>query len=502
MTHLKFSILLIFICIALSSCNNKQVGSSVYHVSISGNDVNDGSCGKPWKTLNPENISMLRAGDTVFFAAGETFEMSLLIDSLVSGTHWQPIVIASCKKNPATIHSGNGLGLKLQNSAHVKIGHLNFTGSGRKDGNTHPGVHLVNCRDVTVSNLDIQGYQKSGLHIHASSNIVAGHVNAHNNGFSGILVSGVHGRKDASRNIHIHDCFALNNPGDPTALRNHSGNGILVGNCTNVLIEYCAATENGWDMPRTGNGPVGIWAYEADSVVIQHCISYRNKTQKGAADGGGFDFDGGVSNSMIQYCLSYENEGPAFGLFQYASASPWYNNTVRYCVSVNDGCVSNGKASLFIWNATDDVEKLKDCYVYNNTIYNEHCAAISYEQQNHHSGFHFYNNIFIAKKFFEGVETPPGAGIYEANNWYSLASTNESPKGANNQNILPRFKNSENFKLTDPRQLSIFDAYHLTGDASPLRTSGIDLKERFGWSTGEKNFNGRQILKNGIGACQ
>ena len=67
-----------------------------------------------------------------------------------------------------------------------------------------------------------------------------------------------------------------------------------------VLIEYCTATNNGWDMPRTGNGPVGIWAYESDSVLIQRCIAYRNKTQKGAADGGGYNFDGGMTNSIIR----------------------------------------------------------------------------------------------------------------------------------------------------------------------------------------------------------
>ena len=92
--------------------------------------------------------------------------------------------------------------------------------------------------------------------------------------------------------------------------------------------------------------PVGIWAYEADSVTIQHCIAYRNKTSKGSEDGGGFDLDGGTTNSTIQYCLTYENEGSGFGIFQYDGASPWKNNTVRFNISVNDGLVSSTPVSL------------------------------------------------------------------------------------------------------------------------------------------------------------
>ena len=66
-----------------------------------------------------------------------------------------------------------------------------------------------------------------------------------------------------SRNVTIVHCRADDNPGDPTNLTNHSGNGIIAGHCTNVLIDSCSATNNGWDMPRIGNGPVGIWCYEA-----------------------------------------------------------------------------------------------------------------------------------------------------------------------------------------------------------------------------------------------
>ena len=234
--------------------------------------------------------------------------------------------------------------------------------------------------------------------------------------------------------------------------------------------------------------------------MIQYCIAYRNKTQKGAADGGGFDFDGGVTNSILQYCLSYDNEGAGVGLFQYESASPWQNNIVRYNISVNDGFASNGQGGIFIWNATDDPEKLKDCFIYNNTIYNNTGAAMTYEPKSINSGFHFFNNIFIAKDdFIEGIES---SGIFEANNWYSLSTTKQTPLGINNQTILPRFKDIGNYALADPRQLPLFDAFQLADDASPLKTAGIDLNQRFGWDTGEVDFNGRQILKTAIGACQ
>ncbi|TMI80588.1 MAG: right-handed parallel beta-helix repeat-containing protein, partial [Bacteroidetes bacterium] len=181
-----------------------------------------------------------------------------------------------------------------------------------------------------------------------------------------------------SANIKIVNCRADNNPGDPSNLQNHSGNGILVGNCRNVLIDYCTASNNGWDMPRIGNGPVGIWAYEADSVVIQHCIAYRNKTAKGAADGGGFDLDGGVTNSIIQYCLSYENWGSGYGIFQYDGADKWYNNTVRYCVSINDGLVTDHACGMLIWNGSNVGSDFTRFQAYNNVFYNDKKYAFAF----------------------------------------------------------------------------------------------------------------------------
>ena len=93
------------------------------------------------------------------------------------------------------------------------------------------------------------------------------------------------------------------------------------------MVEYCEAMENGWDMPRPGNGPVGIWGYEADHLTIQYCYSHDNKTSPNGYDGGRFDFDGGITNSVMQYNLSMNNEGAGYGLFQFGGAGAWSIST-------------------------------------------------------------------------------------------------------------------------------------------------------------------------------
>ncbi len=216
--------------------------------------------------------------------------------------------------------------------------------------------------------------------------------------------------------------MAINNPGDPANDSSHSGNGIIAGRCKNVLIEYSSATNNGWDMPRQGNGPVGIWAYEADSVIIQNCISYKNKTSVGGEDGGGFDFDGGVTNSIIQQCLSYDNQGSGFGIFQYARASSWHDNIIRNNISENDGNVSRAGASAFIWNGSKDKNKFKNLQFYNNVLYNSKGSVINYDKDSEHIGFRFYNNIFVAKDELVTGKGSIGSDAFLINVWWSLTS--------------------------------------------------------------------------------
>ena len=488
---------------------------NAYYFDTNGNDNNKGTKNNPWQTLNQLKKIHLFSGDAVYFQGGQTFKGTLMLDSTGSGDKDKPILISSYVDGHAKIDGGNASAVIFHFVRHVSIRNLDLEGSGRKNGNRKNGFSIINCDHIKAEALDISGFQKSGLLIYSSTNIRISGIHVHENGAAGIAVEGSHGKKE-SRNIQIMDCSAVDNPGDPTNLTNHSGNGIVAGHCTNLLIDHCTATDNGWDMPRIGNGPVGIWCYESDSVVIQHCLSYRNKTSVGGADGGGFDLDGGTTNSIIQYCLSYSNQGSGYCLFQYLGASPWFNNIVRFNISENDGSVSDSKAGIYVWNSSGDRDQFHNANVYNNTIYNNLEAAISYSDKCERKQFAFYNNILVGKDSL--IKGNKGNDIFLGNDWWSLnekfnadgihdfsAWTKKyhiemiSGKLAGT-NINPDFKNPGKTSLVSFPKPGSFDNYNI-GENSLLRNQGLDLHWQLGIHSGNMDFNLSSVPAKGVGAC-
>lgn len=394
-------------------------GHRAWFVNVNGNDAYSGTRARPFRTLDKINSLRLSPGDTVYLHGGQTFKGTLLLVHGVTGTKSRPVVIMSYGNGRAVIEAKDSSGIRVYKASYLNLENLALTGSGRKTGNIRDGLAIISSAHIRVSGLDISGFQKSGLLIYSSQNVTAKKVSVHDNGSAGITVEAPYQTRK-SHNIQILFCRAENNPGDPTNLTNHSGNGIVVGDCRNVLIDHCTATNNGWDMPRIGNGPVGIWAYEADSVIIQHCLSYKNKTSKGGADGGGFDLDGGVTNSVIQYCVSYDNWGSGYCIFQYWGASPWHHNIFRYNISENDGTVSDSQGGLYIWNSSDDEKQFYDCEVYGNIIYNSKVAAISFSEKSESKGIRMYDNVFVGRDSLIRGKDKIGDVKYRGNDWWSI----------------------------------------------------------------------------------
>jgi len=463
-----------------------------WYVDTTGTDAGNGYKNKPFKTIWRMNLVELHPGDTVYFRAGQTFNGTLELRAGMEGTAKNPIVITSYGKGHAIINGGDSSGVRVYKEGFVNVEHLTLLGSGRKTGNVKDGLAIINCKNVTANDLDISGFQKSGLLIYSSQNVVTKNIFVHDNGSAGITVEAPYQTRE-SHNIKILHCRAENNPGDPTNLTNHSGNGIVVGDCRGVLIDHCTATNNGWDMPRIGNGPVGIWAYEADSVTIQHCLSYKNKTSKGGADGGGFDLDGGVTNSIVQYNVSYNNWGSGYCIFQYWGASPWHDNIFRYNISENDGTVSDSQAGLYVWNSSEDEKQFHDCKVYGNIIYNDKVAALCYSEKSESKGLRFNYNVFVGKDSLIKGKDKIGDSKYLGNNWWSIekgfhmngVKDFEEWRKAHFEvigdispyetNIKPGFINPGNTTITSADQLRGFKNYELRKD-SKLKTAAANSR--------------------------
>ncbi|MFV0268799.1 MAG: right-handed parallel beta-helix repeat-containing protein, partial [Draconibacterium sp.] len=327
------------------------------------------------------------------------------------------------------------------------------------------------------------------------ANVQITNVNAHHNGRTGIWIS-ANQEQGKSQKIYLGYCTANDNAGDPTAFTNHSGSGIIVSQTDGALIEYCSASNNGWDMPRKGNGPVGIWAHDANNIIIQYCIAYNNESARGAADGGGFDLDGGITNSLVQYNYSYDNNGAGYGLFQYAGTTVWENNTIRYNISYNDG-EGNENTGIYIWSAEPQKDFLRNCKIHNNIVINELGSAIKYSGDNADNstdpnGFEFYNNIFVSRD--EPIEGRGTKSVFSNNLWYRLDEQVISKKydkngiyGRQPGIIMPQ---PHNYRLTDPTQLKSLELFRLQ-ENSPCLATG----KRIG-NQAVFNFWGEKITDN------
>jgi hypothetical protein len=356
-----------------------------HYISPLGNDSNPGTQDEPWRTIANVSSTAFGPGDRVCLQGGQSFAGTIEFDAEDSGSSAKPLTVTSYGESPAIINGANDSGLRASGCNHLVIRNLNFIGSGRKGGNTQDGLHIVDSEGLVIDQVEVSGFRSNGLSADGVANARITNVYASENGAAGISI-GYHRR---SKKVYIGYCTAKNNPGDPSNLTNHSGNGIVVANAQDAVIEYCEAANNGWDMPRKGNGPVGIWTWNSDRVVIQFCISHDNKSP--GDDGGGFDIDGGTTNAILQYNLSYRNDGPGYFLCQFPSASKLRNNIIRYNISYNNGAKNNRRNSIDVYSANS---RASGCQIYNNTVYNRHGAAVGFAGSPM-PGVVFRNNIFI-----------------------------------------------------------------------------------------------------------
>jgi hypothetical protein len=519
--------ILVFLMVGSCSDVANQASSKghTYYISNDGDDASSGeSPENAWKTIDRVNRRDLSPGDRVLFEGGDLFEGTIRLSAEDGGTENQRVLLSSFGEGLAIINGKEGEGLNADSCDYLTIENLEFSGSGRSSGNSTDGVLVRHSDGVVIDHTEVHGFQHSGVHLHQCNNATITHVYAHDNGFAGIHVTGATMRDPENydnHDLYIGYCVAENNPGDPTVLKNHSGNGILASSVKGGTIEYCEAFNNGWDMPWTGNGPVGIWIWDCTDFVIQLCIAHHNRTNPVAADGGGFDFDGGVSNSIIQYCISHNNEGAGFGLYEFGAAKPWENNIVRYNISQDDGIINGG--SVGIWK-NDEKGIMHNCQIYNNTFYNSKPGGSNIWLYDNYPGFCFRNNVFV----YNGALISGGKAItdevFQGNLYWNMAgdpsfegfSSLEDWAAASGKEMIgeeftglfadPLFREAGTLQITDPENINTESLQgYLPRAGSPLIDAGLSLQELYGLDPGSRDLTGRPIPLNGkydIGAIE
>ncbi|UCE99779.1 MAG: hypothetical protein JSV82_01560 [Planctomycetota bacterium] len=525
-------LLLIFSILALAL--NGSVQGTDYYVSPSGSDSNPGtSPEQAWATIDKVNQGVFVAGDSVLFEGGETFYGSMQFDASDGGTATNPLTISSYGTARATIDSADANGLCGHNCAGFEITNLNFVGSGGADPNGNHGIYFINDLNnnikleyIYINNVEISNYFERGIYILGNSASNSGfkdvritNTKIHDGGNIGINSGGwwpVTGW--AHEDIYISDCEVYNILGIP-GREPHSGNGIVLSGVDGAVIEYCEAYNNGELCDAPGGGPLGIWGWEANDLVIQFCESHHNKTSGG--DGGGFDLDGGCINSVMQYNYSHDNEGCSYLICHFGSATQFKNNVCRYNIGENDCTGSRSPmGAIHFWSAKNP-PGLQNTHVYNNTLYlgpNSIGKGI-FVMSEDIDGLYIRNNIIVTTGGLTMVEVMGRATdkvTFQGNCYWSsgddfiikwgrcrtyysldewrLATGQEMLDGAPiGFQVDPKLIYAgSGGTIGDPCQLDTLEAYKL-GGASPIIDQGLDLTALFGTDVGTRDFYGSAI---------
>jgi hypothetical protein len=514
-----------------------------YYVSPSGDDSNSGtSTQRAWRTLDKVNAVDLNPGDGVLLEAGRDYSGNLLLTAEDAGTPTQPVVIGSYGSGRARIKAGDGSGVTVRNAGGVEVKDLIVMGEDHKT-NVGSGIKIVNelpnnqkLHYVRIHNVEASGFGRKmnpaplglqppdgcGIFVggHASDGSKSGYSNVRitncvtcQNEYFGILITG-YWQDDpdpyANSNVYVGHCTMHDNPGDPNYFENHSGSGVLMEDVDGGIIEYCQAYNNGYEGGCKVGGPIGIWAAVANNVIIQCCESHHNRAGKG--DGGGFDFDGGTTNSILQYNYSHDNDGAGYLICSYDNAPHTFNNNiVRYNISVNDGRKER-HAAIHFWTGSPKEDPIHNTQIYGNTIYAVYSPAIVFGRNGIYNT-KVCNNLFVtanSQKLVAGnpdesTATFAGNAYWAVDGAFDLAGHKslEAWRAATGQEMLngkpvglaidPKLTDlGTNATVGDPTKLHTLTAYRLQKD-SPLIGAGLDLRSLFGIDPGDRDYFGNSI---------
>ena len=421
-------VLAVVVCIGAGSWT---LGTDYYLDTDGGSDLNSGTASdQAWATLAKANTGSYGPGDRILLQRGDAFTGKLFLDG-VSGTEDDPIVIATYGEGakPLIDAAGYLAGVQIQNSHYVEASDLEITADGgvTVDGSARDqryGV-LVRALDggsvshVTIRNMTIyevypeidaehEGknpttYLGTGVRLWGIQNTTSSHFlvegcDIRRVGFKAIEMQRI-------RNVEILDNF-MQHIGGPAMQPSRVDDLVVRGNTVDGSGDYSD--------PRMHGRGSGIWPWSSNRVLIE---KNRFMHARGRYDSCGAHIDFNCNDVVIQYNLSWDNEG---GFVEILGNNN--NCAYRYNISIDDGsrvagvngASGNGDllwTSGFVGNG-NPLNGPFNSYIYNNTIYVSEGQRVGFRFEGTTGGLLIANNIF----FIEGDTVDDTTGTWSQEN--------------------------------------------------------------------------------------
>ena len=303
--------------LALLGCAG-AASAATYYVSFSaGQDASSGTQSRPWQTITRVNRAIPAPGDTVFFLGGDTWHGAVL--KPISG-----VTYSTYGHGRASIDAaGQNDGILLADVSHVRIN--NFSISGAKRFGLEVSSDKGASRDITVSNTWTRNCGDCGMAFQTSTpsgvgltEIKVTHCASHGNGKHGFYWGG--GHYGAVTSVQCDHCASWDN----------GQVGFYCFGCDQVKLARDVALGNGTQDTQSSG-----FMMMSNHCTLTYCESAFNQTSGG--DGGGFLFDTGSENGLIDHCYSHENYGYGYALTGgVALGANWHDNVVQRSVSHDD----------------------------------------------------------------------------------------------------------------------------------------------------------------------
>ncbi len=351
-----------------------EAGQTWYVDCSKGNDAADGlTPATAWKSVDAVSTRTFHAGDSIEFRRG-TVCMGMLAPK-GSGSAAAPISLDAWGTGPLPqIHaqSGQKAAFKLFDQEYWNIQHLEFSGGqpyGVFISGTKGVLHGIHIRDIVVH--DVTGQPKNketGLVViadgteqqHFDDVLIDGVTAYRTSEWAGILVAGVgHGfPPESSRNTNV----VIRN----SIVHDVAGDGIVLFNANNSVIENSIAWLTGMQETQTIGTPDAIWTWMCRNCAVRHNEAFLIDSP--GVDGGAFDIDYGNDDNIVEENYGHDTQGYCVSVF----GAGWVtsNSIVRNNVCAANGlsprlALRQGAVYLSTWNAG----KIKGVQISGNRIF-------------------------------------------------------------------------------------------------------------------------------------